>query len=88
MTKALLTEKDIKNFILQCVEKAKPRPDVYFVRKVLCRKLTLDEKTFERHYAKNIGFSYIKGKRKYYSIRKVINWLNEHNIPYTLRTDI
>ena len=86
MTKSpLLTQQDIKNFIIQQIKKAKPREQAYFVRNVICRKLGLNVYTFMRNYEKNgLKYSYTRGKRNYYNLNEVIRWLDEHNIPYTM----
>ncbi len=86
MIKPLLTQQDIKNFILAETNKIIARPDIYLVRKVLCRRLNISEYMFVHNYEHNgLKPAFIKGKRKFYNINSVIKWLDEHNISYVVQ---
>jgi hypothetical protein len=89
MTKSLLTQQDIKNFILEEIDKASPRKDCYFVRRHICYKLGISEYVFIHKFEKaGLKPSFVKGTRNYYNVNHVIKWADEHNLSYVVTNEI
>lgn len=83
INKSLLTPEDIRNFIYETVQKVHPRTDVMYCPKHLEKILNMS-RYFIKKYTKQ-GMPYVKyNKVKRYNINKVIEWLNENNIPYSV----
>lgn len=85
---SLLTEQDIKNFILAAIEGiCCPRQELYFSKRQICKKLNIHETQFTRYIQAGLKYDALRGKRKVYNIKHVIRWLNEHNIEFTETSD-
>ena len=82
MTKALLTEKDIKTFILKQITKITTKKQIYLTRRAICLRLGIDVRKFEKALVKKgLKYSFIKSKTKYYDLNKVILFALEQGVP-------
>lgn len=84
---SLLTEKDIKNFILDQIDKIDCRQTGCFRKFELAKKLNMHPNLIAYH-AKFWTPSYIKGTRKYYDIQKVLDYFKEKEIDIQYNHDV
>lgn len=87
MTKSLLTSQDIKNFILQEINKIDTRQEGCFSLMSIAKKLGVSYFKLRRLRDK-IKIAYVKNKSTYYNIDTVIKFLNDHNIEFDYQYSI
>ena len=86
MTKSLLTPQDIKNYIYKIVEEVHPREPIYYCLYDLSKKVSISVYNLKA-YTKQ-GMPCVKySKTKRYNIKKVIEWLDNNNIPFTINDE-
>lgn len=83
MTKSLLTANDVRSFILEQVAKLDVRQPGCFTLTEISRKLKVSKYVLEKRVLKyKLKPHFIKGRCKYYSIKKVVKLLQDIGIEF------